>query len=85
MSRTLRTGDLAFYDSLTASLVPCRVVSITEYSFGKRILLVTTAARGCYARGVQIDAPETRAVPRDAVYRPRGAVFPRILPYTVEG
>ena len=85
MPRTLRTNDLAYYDSVTAGLVPCRVVSITQYEHGKRVLLVTTAARGCYRRGEQIDTTVTRAVPRDAVRKPHGAYFPVILPYTVEG
>jgi hypothetical protein len=83
----LKIGSLAFFDSVRNGLVPCRVTDITRDSDGNaRISAVVTATRGAYPKGYALrDFSTWSIVPRDAVYRPRDAFFPRIRSFTVEG
>jgi hypothetical protein len=84
MSLTLKADELAYLDSLTAGLVPCRVLKIFDGEYGKSALVRFTAARGCWSRGQQYEAAVRRVVPRAAVIRRRSMSGPRILPYVVE-
>lgn len=85
----LKTGDLAFYDSLTAGLVPCRVLSITGKPHSSivatsahRVRVKLTATRRPFERGEEIETSSHHVAPRDAV-RGLRSHSPRIMPYAV--
>jgi len=75
---TLQAGSLAIWDSLTAGLVPCRIVSIDGYPGHKCILLTVTAKRGSYERGRLVDTNASRVLPRN-IRRVRGSYGQRII------
>lgn len=84
----LKAGSLAYYDSHTSGLVPCKVVSIDRYSDSNtRVLLRVTAERGhgYYVRGKVIDASLSWVMPRN-IRRVRGSYGQRVIvpPFTVE-
>jgi len=84
---TLQAGSLAFYQSVTAGLVPCKVVTVDGYGpDNTRILVSVTAARGCYPKGYQIDGTPLHVFPRAAVHRVRGSYGLRftVAPFTVQ-
>lgn len=68
---------LAYLDSITAGLVPCKVTRID----GGAVTVRVTADRGCYRRGDTVETTRRTAVPRERVRRFRGRYFPVILPY----
>ena len=81
----LRTGDLAYYDALTA-IIPCRVLSIRGESgapgSASSVRIKTTAARNGWPKGTEFDSFSHHVVPRGAMkFRRYGA---RITYYTVE-
>lgn len=82
---TLRTGQLAYYDSF-AGLIPCRVLTITGRpgiaSTAQNVTVRLTGARGAYRRGETIHTTGIHAVPRGAVRQVQGNA--RIRPYKVE-
>jgi hypothetical protein len=86
---TLKTGCLAFVDTLCNGLVPCKIIRIDmdKRQDGKPVAFIVaqiTAQRGPYRRGERISSESPgHIVPRDAVKRFRGQVFPRILPFDV--
>jgi hypothetical protein len=81
----LRTGDLAYFDSL-CGVIPCRVLSIRgesgPASSASTARIELTAARPGYPKGEELEVWTLHVVPR-AAYFPRryGA---RICYYTVE-
>jgi len=83
---TLRTGDLAYYDTFTA-LVPCRIQSIHGFSgsgtpsTNQIIRVRLTASRGAYRRGETFETNGLHAIPRGAVYTSGGRF--RIRAYQV--
>jgi hypothetical protein len=88
----LRTGDLAYLDTVMSGLVPVKVLSIVN-RMGREehgplsnyeIRYKVTATRYAYARGYQNDTSGRLIVPRSAVYKPRGSFFPRIRAYVIE-
>lgn len=86
----LKTGVLAYLDTLCNGLVPLKVIRVERdhRQDGKPVAHVVariTADRGAYKRGEVVTTESAvRIVPRDAVRRLRGQVFPRIYPYSVE-
>lgn len=81
----LRTGDLAYYDALTA-IIPCKVLSIRGESGApgsqSSVRIKTTAARNGWPKGTEFDSFSHHVVPRAAFFwRRYGA---RIGYYTVE-
>lgn len=81
---------LAYIDSITAGLVPCKVVAVQDdrerfFSSAQHALTImvrVTAARPGYAVGDIVPCSQRMAVPRTAVYRSRQACGQyRILPY----
>lgn len=81
----LRTGDLAYYDSMSG-MIPCKVLSIRGESGAassqSSARIKTTAARGGWSRGTEFDTWTLHVVPRKAFHpRKYGA---RISYYTVE-
>jgi|GEM_PF-5022441 len=85
----LTVGCLAYLDTIASGLVPLKVIRILEdqRQDGKPVPVVVarvTAARPGYARGETLTSESLgRIVPRDAVKRFRGQVFPRILPFAI--
>ena len=79
---TLRTGDLAYYDSFTG-LIPCKVLSIHGSSgvasTAQRVEVRLTAKRGGYDIGERVTTAGLHVVPRNSANRSR-----RIPPYLVE-
>lgn len=74
---------LAFYETVRSGLVPLKVVKVARDEDGQiQITGKVTAARGPYKRGEIIEGGVVHMIPRTAVYKPRGAFFPRILPYS---
>lgn len=76
MRFTLKTGDLAYLDTLCAGLVPCKVLSITRrqgdpsYAHSHASVRArVTAARHGYERGEEVTVPFASCVPRAAVLR----------------
>lgn len=69
---TLRTGDLAYYDSFTG-LIPCKVRSIKGIggicSTAQTVTLIVTAERKGYLKGDTIETTGLHAVPRGSVRR----------------
>lgn len=86
---TLRTGDLAYVDTLQSGLVPCKIVRINtdKRQDGKTVAHVVariTGARYAYRVGEIISSEnEGHIVPRAAIRKFRGCIFPRILPFTI--
>lgn len=83
MTPTLKTGSLAYLDTIGSGLVPCKVLAIhsTGGSYPHVIITVeVTASRLAYRRGERFDFD--RVVPREAVSQRRYAQ--RILPYNVQ-
>jgi len=83
----LQAGTLVYFDSLTAGLVPCKVVTVDGYGENNiRILVSVTAPRGCYPRGYQIDGTPRTMLPRRAVRRVRGSYGTKIIvaPFTIQ-
>ena len=78
---TLKTGDLAYYDSF-AGLIPCKVLAITGRSgrcgSDQSVTVKLTAKRGAWKAGETIHAWGLHVCPRGSV---RGN---RIKPYNVE-
>jgi hypothetical protein len=86
---TLKTGDLAYYDSATQGLVPCRVLAVSGKSgicgTGQRVRVKMTAERGqAFVVGYETEAASLYVIPRKSVYVPRGCIFPRVRPYLVQ-
>jgi hypothetical protein len=63
-------GALAYWDSYTAGLVPCKVENVgAPNDYGQRAVFVRlTASRGIYKRGELIGDSARGIVPRSAVY-----------------
>jgi hypothetical protein len=90
---TLRSGDLAFYDSF-AGLIPCKVLRIigrtsetatseAETATSEADVTVRlTATRGAYRKGETLSGWSLHIVPRAAVFTSRGQH--RIGPYRVQ-
>lgn len=68
---TLKTGDLAFFDSLSG-LVPCKVISITGKSGPASALQAVrfklTVSRGRYKRGEVLSSSALHVCPRWSVH-----------------
>jgi hypothetical protein len=84
---TLRTGDLAFFDSMRG-LIPCRVESIAgasgPASSAQTVRIVVTKDCGAWKRGEHWTASGLWVVPRKSVRKPQGSAFLRIRRYSVE-
>lgn len=83
----LRSGMLAYLDTLTAGLIPCKVLSVRGKSGNPSSAAVCnvrfTASRGTFKRGeVWTGEWSLHVVPRDAVKRRKYGA--RIGRYTVE-
>jgi len=78
-------GALAYYDSLTAGLIPCRVEKHVERSdyAGPEVVVKFTASRGPYKRGETVQSLPRYIVPRFAVHT-RGGQY-RIGAYSWTG
>lgn len=79
MIPTLKTGCLAYIDSIACGLVPCKVKQVSG-QHGVEVLV--TATRGGYLRGRYEAFNSRMIVPRDAVRKFRSSPFPKILPYS---
>lgn len=63
---------LAFLDTLTAGLVPCRIVAVGDWSDGTSLARVQYTATRRWAKRGQFDTwPLRDIVPRNAVHRSR--------------
>jgi len=88
MTITLKSGDLAYIDTMQSGLVPCKVISMrptVRQDGGPCVIkcVRVTADRYGYKRGDVITSEDSGCiVPRTAVKRFRGQVHPRILPFT---
>ena len=81
---TLKPGCLAYLDSITSGLVPCKVIYIETVDGYRYATITITATRRAYDKGQTVDRMlVSLVVPRDAVTRFRAMSGPRILPYTV--
>jgi hypothetical protein len=83
---TLRSGDLAYYDSF-AGLIPCKVIHITGHTSETAtseadVTVRLTATRGAYRKGETLSGWSLHIVPRAAVFTSRGQH--RIGPYRVQ-
>lgn len=85
----MNKGDLAFLDTLCNGLVPLKVLRIESDTRQdgkpvKHVVAIVTANRGPFRRGDVITTKSPgRIVPRAAVRRFPGKVWPTILPFTV--
>lgn len=75
----LRQGSLAYVDTLTAGLVPCKIAGYEQASpFCETVVrVVVTATRGGYKRGEVLKGRLGRVVAREAVIERRDC-SPRI-------
>lgn len=75
-------GALAYWDSLTAGPVPCRVESVGDPNdYGIReVIIRLTAAQGVYKRGELVTVLPRHVIPRSALFTRDG--FYRIRAYT---
>lgn len=69
---------LAYLDSITYGLVPCRVLSMTDQG---GLFIEYTATHGPYEKGLHDIWSKRQVVPRDSVIGLRRISGPRILPY----
>lgn len=75
--RTYKAGTLAYYDTLCAGLVPCKVLHVEAESYGFRVAtpkVLTckiTEDRGPYRKGEIMELNAEQAPPRDMVRRTR--------------
>ena len=60
---------LAYYDSLTAGLVPVKVTCICAGAYGREATMTVMADRRGYKRGEQFTGSTLFVVPRDAIRR----------------
>lgn len=69
MITTLKTGDLAFYDSMRSGFVPGKIESVHMVNGAKVVTLRVTATRGPYVRGdrVRCDVPHLNVIGRGQV------------------
>lgn len=71
---TLKTGDLAFYDTF-AGMIPCKVIGITGRSgpagSNQTVRFQITAKRGAYKRGEILERWGLHVCPRGAVHGQR--------------
>jgi len=68
---TLRTDDLAYYDSLHGGPIPCKVLSITGRSglasTAQTVTLKVTADSWPYRKGAELETSGLHAFPRRAL------------------
>lgn len=85
MSPILKTGALAYIDTIASGLVPCKVIAVYGGHW-PHVTVRVTATRYAYTRGETVTGMSPRiVVPRMAVYGLKRRNFhPRILPYTIE-
>ena len=85
----MNKNDLAFLDTICNGLIPLKVLRIEDdiRQDGKpvkHVVAIVTANRGPYRRGEIVTSESLgHIVPRAAVRRFRGKVFPSILPFIV--
>ena len=85
----LKSGMLAYVDSLHSGLIPCKVLSIYRdeehaYPIVKVRITKDIGMYQTYKRGEVLSFTPYIVVPRKAVYRPRSACgHQRIRPYKV--
>lgn len=85
----MNKNDLAFLDTMCNGLVPLKVLRIEndirqDGKPVKHVVAIVTANRGPYRRGDVVTSESSGCiVPRAAVRRFRGKVWPVILPFTV--
>lgn len=62
-------GELAYYDTLVAGMVPCKVLRVEND--GRRVTIQVTATRKAYKVGDRVTDSAYHVVPRTSVVRRR--------------